>query len=314
MNQLSLLTNEETDRITNLIGNSSPIFARHETFHPRFGWIKKGFDSANKNSGVFLNDEATVILGVGKNMVNAISYWCKAFKVLEENEPTNLGNRLLSNNGWDPFLEDPASLWLLHWYLLKPPCYATAWYYVFNQFRQLEFTQDELFNGLSKYRELLNKSNLAESSLRKDISCIIRMYVPEINSKKSISEESIDCPFTELGIIQTIGDAKHYSFKVGHQRNLPPEIVVFACLDFVDSLGSGQKTIAVSALLYNDRSPGMVFKLTESVLCDMIEQVSLKYDSIALSESAGLIQFSFKSSPKKLADNILDSYYQRRHQ
>ncbi len=22
------------------------IFARHETFHPRFGWLKKGFDRA----------------------------------------------------------------------------------------------------------------------------------------------------------------------------------------------------------------------------------------------------------------------------
>ncbi|WP_255447833.1 DUF4007 family protein [Picosynechococcus sp. PCC 11901] len=24
------------------------MFARHETFHPRFGWLKKGFDRQNK--------------------------------------------------------------------------------------------------------------------------------------------------------------------------------------------------------------------------------------------------------------------------
>jgi len=23
------------------------VFARHETFHPRFGWLKKGFDRAS---------------------------------------------------------------------------------------------------------------------------------------------------------------------------------------------------------------------------------------------------------------------------
>jgi len=52
-----------------------------------------------------------------------------------QNAPTNFGSKLLSNNGWDPFLEDPA-LWLLHWNLLSP-CYATAWDFTFTTFVQL---------------------------------------------------------------------------------------------------------------------------------------------------------------------------------
>ena len=64
--------------------NVSPVFARHETFHPRFGWLKKGFDKAIENPDVFLSEAAPSILGVGKNMVKAIKYWCIAFKVLEE--------------------------------------------------------------------------------------------------------------------------------------------------------------------------------------------------------------------------------------
>ncbi|KOR34363.1 hypothetical protein AM228_24585 [Planktothricoides sp. SR001] len=31
----------------------NPVFARHETFHPRFGWIKKGFDAAKKTPDYF---------------------------------------------------------------------------------------------------------------------------------------------------------------------------------------------------------------------------------------------------------------------
>ena len=50
----------------------NPVFARHETFHPRFGWLKKGFDAAQKNPGIFLQEDAPVRLGVGKNMVNSI--------------------------------------------------------------------------------------------------------------------------------------------------------------------------------------------------------------------------------------------------
>ena len=49
-----------------------PIFARHETFHPRFGWLKKGFDKADDDNLVFSKESAPVVLGVGKNMVKAI--------------------------------------------------------------------------------------------------------------------------------------------------------------------------------------------------------------------------------------------------
>ncbi len=108
-----------------------PIFARHETFHPRFGWLKKGFDLVEKDSGIFQREDAPVLLGVGKNMVRSIRYWCNTFKVLAENNPSEFGRKLFTDGGWDSFLEDPASLWLLHWNLLKPTCEAAAWYFTF---------------------------------------------------------------------------------------------------------------------------------------------------------------------------------------
>ncbi len=109
-----------------------PIFARHETFHPRFGWLKKGFDRARNNSRIFLAEDAPVLLGVGKNMVRSIRYWCEAFKLLEDDQPTIFGEALLGDQGWDAYLEDPASLWLLHWKLLETPCLASAWWFTFN--------------------------------------------------------------------------------------------------------------------------------------------------------------------------------------
>ena len=54
--------------------NTAQVFARHETFHPRFGWLKKGFDKADRDSGIFLREDAPVLLGVGKNMVRSIRY------------------------------------------------------------------------------------------------------------------------------------------------------------------------------------------------------------------------------------------------
>ena len=286
----------------------NPIWARHETFHPRFGWLKKGFDLAQKDADIFVRDDAPVRLGVGKNMVRSIRYWCKAFKVLEENNPTDFGKQLLKDDGWDSFLEDPASLWLLHWNLLKPTCEAAAWYFTFFIFRQVEFTADDLLAELQEWQKTLGKT-VVESSLKKDVSCILRMY-GSLDAIKSFTEDSIDCPFQELGIIQNTGNSKRYTFKTGGKANLPAEAIVATCLEYAGRIGLGAKTIAISRLLYDIGSPGMAFKLSESALCEAIERVARSTDYLALSDSAGLIQFSFARDPKQLADDILDKYYQ----
>ncbi|MDY6940891.1 MAG: DUF4007 family protein [Cyanobacteriota bacterium] len=289
------------------------VFARHETFHPRFGWLKKGFDRAKVDPGIFLQKDAPVELGVGKNMVRSIRYWCNAFKVLgiedgSRDTPTEFGQKLLDDRGWDPFLEDPASLWLLHWHLLEPTCDAAAWYYTFNIFRQVDFSTEDLFAGLRDYSQSLATRNIADSSLRKDISCILRMY-GEPEASRGFVEDSIDCPFTELGLIRTAGDSGRYTFRIGSKANLPPQIVVAACLEYAARVTQGAKTIAISRLLYDIGSPGMAFKLSESALCEAIEQVASTQDRVALSDAAGLIQFSFTEEPEALANDILDKYY-----
>ncbi|MEA5600802.1 DUF4007 family protein [Nostoc sp. UHCC 0252] len=286
----------------------NPIFANHETFHPRFGWLKKGFDTAKKNPDIFSQDDAPVRLGVGKNMVRAIRYWSSAFKIIDKNNlPTRFGEKLLGNNGWDTYLEDPASLWLLHWNLLKPTCDAAAWYYIFNVFRDLDFTKEDILAGLKNYINNFNKT-IAESSFIKDVNCILRMYATQdLMRDNSPVEDSIDCPFNELGLIRHFG--KNYQFKIGAKANLPPSVIVATCLEYASWASQGRQTINIPSLLYDEGSPGMVFKLTESILCAAIETVSKEFDTIVLSDTAGLIQLSFPDSPEILAEEILDKYY-----
>ncbi|MBF0239792.1 MAG: DUF4007 family protein [SAR324 cluster bacterium] len=288
-----------------------PVFARHETFHPRFGWLKKGFDKACVDPQIFSRDDAPVTLGVGKNMVKAIRYWCKAYKILDDATgvflPTPFGEALLGKDKWDPFLEDSGSLWLLHWNLLKPPSYATAWHLIFNGSRQMEFTQPDLLQTLSEgVQKDFPDHKINESSLNKDVNCLLRMYVRQ--SPNKMSEETLDCPFAELSLILHTG-GNHYAFHSGQKPGLLPEIIVAACLEFAANQEEQTRTISIFRLLYEIGSPGLVFKLTESVLYHAIEQVSKKFTSIALSDTAGLIQFSFAENPETLANDILESYY-----
>jgi len=293
-----------------------PVFARHETFHPRFGWLKKGFDAVVRDSEIFSRENAHIQLGVGKNMSLSIRYWCTAFKLIEVREangaraictPSEFGIRLFGEGGWDQYLEDTASLWLLHWNLLKSPSLATAWRFIFDEFRKADFTRDDLQLELAAYRDKLGL-RVQDSSLEKDITCLLRMYV-EQPQKKVISEETLDCPFVELGLIQQAGDTQHYAFRIGAKANLAAAVIVATALEFVADSGTGQHTVSLASLTYGAGSPGLAFKLTESAICQAIEDVSLNPGGVILSDTAGLVQMSFQEEPLRLAKRILKHYF-----
>src|SRR4051812_30371683 len=117
-------------------------FGRHETFPLRFGWLTKGYRTWFAASEPFEDDEATVLLGVGKNMVSAIRYWLLAAQVAHKPrgilEPTNLGHLLLSEEGFDPYLEDDNTIWLLHWLVASNLSEATTQFWFFNRFHKPE--------------------------------------------------------------------------------------------------------------------------------------------------------------------------------
>jgi hypothetical protein len=287
----------------------TPIFARHETFHPRWGWLKKGFEAVSQDSNIFLAEDATVKLGVGKNMVRSLRYWCSAFKIIDENNnPSEFGNNLLGDSGWDRYLENPASLWLLHWNLLKPTCNAASWYYTFNLFNENEFNKEDLYQGLYSYQNELGK-NIAESSLRKDISCVLRMYVESDQEDINFIEDSIDCPFVELGLIYQPSNSNYYRFRVGKKSNLPAEIIVATCLEYASWVSDEETTISIARLLYDLHSPGVLFKLSEEALYEAIEIICRRYQNLHLADTAGLIQLSFPKNPLELANKIINDYY-----
>ena len=262
-------------------------------------------------------------MGVGKNMVRAIRYWSYAFKVTKEEGaerskskaslPTDFAKRLLGDRGWDPFLENPSSLWLLHWYLLKPPCFAATWFFAFNFFNGGTFVLDDLLKALMGYKEREFPTVKAqEETLYRDVSCLIHMYVSHYEVNRP-DEDTLDSPFAQLDLIKTVGDSKHFAFNLGNKNNLAPEIIVAACLEFAAANQPNLRTISMSRLLFDMGSPGLIFKLTESSLYEAVEAVSKKSSIISLSDTAGIVLLAFKSDPTTLAHTLLDRYYTGGH-
>src|SRR5436190_23316117 len=145
-------------------------FSGHETFPFRYPWLKKGFDAVCENGNIFLRDDAITTLGVGKNMVRSIRHWCLAAGILKESYkvagallPTELGNLLFADDGPDPYLEDPATLWLLHWQIASNRARATTWFWTFSHFNEPEFTRETLTSALQMWTQTLGGKPVAAS-------------------------------------------------------------------------------------------------------------------------------------------------------
>lgn len=295
-------------------------FARHETFHPRFGWLRKAVSEAGDGT-VFVDPDATVKLGVGKNMVNAIRYWGLAFKVLEQRPnldrprlplvlPSDFGERLLGDQGWDPYLEDPASLWLLHWQLLAAPCTAPTWWVAFNDFAALQFTDTQLTSHVMQLVAAAGWPSVVESSVKKDVDCLIRTYTVRRQGRQ-VLDDILDCPFRELGLMEGAAgeEGKVWRFIVGNKPTLPDALIGYAALDFAAKTGSSAKSVSIARLAHEPGSPGAVFRLTESGLFEALTRLSTKNDALSVAEPAGLRQLLYREDPTQLANAILAAYY-----
>jgi len=293
-------------------------FARHETFCPRYGWLKKGFDGVFEDHKIFDREDAIERLGVGKNMVRAIRFWCMAFHVIEPAggssaklsgpmKVTDFGKALFADDGWDPFLEDPASLWLLHWQLFMPPIYATAWSLAINLGLMTPYTLKDLTQLIIDRKDrFLGSNRYSFSSIAKDASCFIRMYAPP---GRQISAE-IECPFTHLGLLISSDEKQTFRFNVNDKPSLPDAILLAACLDYARHTQLSLRTLSFNRIMYHFNSPGVVFKLSETEVGQRLERAVADCNGIDFVESFGNRQLTFKRNPDMLYNKILSHYYE----
>lgn len=202
-------------------------FSGHETFPFRYGWLKKGVNALSRDASFFSTDDAMVELGVGKNMVSSIKYWCSAAGLIESEKsnltrgtfaPTEIAKALVTEKGFDPYFEDSATLWLIHWQIASNAEQCTTWYWLFNHWHSVEFTKEQVFSEIQKWLERQRLKPASEKTLSRDIDVCVRTYVHSRSSKGAISEDTLDCPLTELNLVTELEDGKSYQFQRGKQK------------------------------------------------------------------------------------------------
>jgi hypothetical protein len=296
------------------VGVVQHSFSGHETFPFRYPWLKKGYDAVREDGDVFLRDDAITTLGVGKNMVRSIRHWCLTAGVVEESRqggglrPSALGTLLFADDGLDPYLEDPATLWLLHWQIASNRARATTWFWTFSHFNEPEFTREALTSALYKWTQTLSGKQVAGSSVRRDVEVFLRTYVPSRQTRGDILEDTLDCPLVELGLLFQPGDSQAYQFRRGAQRGLPDAMLQFAVVSFWDAFAPAAETLAIHDIARQPGSPGRLFKIDESSLAERLEGVERETKgALAFDETAGLWQL-YRKKRLEPRDVLAEAY------
>ena len=289
-------------------------FGGHESFPLRHGWLKKGFDVVRGNAVALSTDEAMTQLGVGKNMLSAIRHWglaCAVFKDAENGrgiEPSTFGMALLAENGWDPFLEDVGSIWLLHWKLTWAKEIAAAWNWVFKRPRGNRFSKDLVVLELQEQARI-SRGRVSPDTIKRDVDVFVRSYVRKAAKHNHTSDEALESPFTALGLVRPAANDAEFELVQGVHPSLPLAIFQAALWEYAKRDDTLHRSISLDELMYGPNSPGRVFRLSEEGLILRLHQLQmLRPDSYAVDETAGLRQLLLKGDPID-ENQILNDYY-----
>ena len=268
-------------------------FRAHETFSIRKGWLSKGMENivAKPNLFVDKNENPMDVLGIGSNMVKALRFWLQAVGLTKEPKSgkrkqtlTHLGELVYEN---DKYIEETGTLYILQYQLACQKKEATSWYFFFNEFTLSEFTRDDFVQELQKYI-LMSDENIkvAIRSLNDDFSCIVNTYLPSLkfNRDKVSPENNIDCPFSELGLLDIVNKKKKlYKKSVPSPDSIDPWIAYAVIMDRSEN----RKEINLNELLNKPCNIGKVFNLDAITMLEILHEIE-NIDLIKIIRTAGL--------------------------
>lgn len=154
-------------------------FSGHESFPCKSMWLKKGYDYLVEHNK-FTDPDAVVKLGVGKNMVQSIKFWLRAFDLLKDDEVTEIARYIFNDrDGKDPYAEDNTTLWILH-YLLVVSAVSSIYRLVFVDLQRERKNSIKIKFFHSSKGNVMNRNRKTSSMrilLRKILECFCNLIL-----------------------------------------------------------------------------------------------------------------------------------------
>ncbi|MBI3303448.1 MAG: DUF4007 family protein [Deltaproteobacteria bacterium] len=293
------------------------LFAAHESFHIREGWLRKGLLGIERNPYLFSEEHAGDELGVGRNMVAAIRYWLQAAGLAVGVSENTSGKRTVRleetplaslSRRYDPYFEDEGTLWLLHYHLATNFQQTPSWSWFFNRFGVRHFTQDLFLTHLQRFVETNAKQKVSPRSLEKDCRCFVRTYARTVEKTGAVSpEESFDCPLSSLNLLEHLPKTKSYRLLAPHEESLPELIVAYALVRMREGIPLMNNEVSFRDALYGEGSPGRIFNLDPEALYSYLIRLDERHEKfVTFTRTAGLNLITLHTQDSKV---VLERYY-----
>lgn len=277
--------------------NIKYTFSGHESFPCKSMWLKKGYDYLI-NHNKFTDPDAVVKLGVGKNMVQSIKFWLRAFGLLNDDETTEIACYLFDDRkGKDPYAEDNVTLWILH-YLLVVTDVSSIYRLVFVdlQREKKEFDKDQLLLFIKRKCNVPEQKNIFnENTVKKDIRVFLQNYLSPVNPKTNEEYASL---LLELGVLRE--NEGKYSFNEISVGQINPLIILFALVH----IAGKDKTVSFDKL----QELSLIFCIPIAPFLTLVRSLSELYPKeISYTDNSGIRNVQFLK--KQNIFEVLNRYY-----
>lgn len=260
-------------------------------------WLKKGYDYLVDHNR-FSDSDAVVKLGVGKNMVQSIKFWLRAFALLHNDETTEIAQYIFDDrDGKDPFAEDRATIWILH-YLLVITAVASIYHLMFVdlQREKKEFDKDQALSFIKRKCNVPEQKNVFnENTVKKDIRVLLQNYLAPTNPKNNEEYASV---LLELGLVRE--NEGKYSFNEISAEQVDPLIILFALVH----IAGEDKTVSFDKL----QELSLIFCMPISSFLVSVRSLSERYPKeFIYTDNSGIRNVQFLKRIDAL--EVLNRYY-----
>ncbi len=273
-------------------------FSGHESFHCKSLWLKKGYDFIN-NNGRFTDPLAVMELGVGKNMVSSMRFWLKALSLTKEDNLTPIADYLFADGeGRDPFCDDIATLWILHFLLVRSGI-ASIYSLLFTELQRERraFSKGQFQSFIKIKCSVPEQKNVYnENTVSKDINVLLQTYITPSDLKQL---ERYSALLINLGLIKEV-EKDAYQFQEIDGDAIPDAVLLYSLLD----VRGGDTVLSFDKLTYLS----LLFCVPITSFLERMRQLSEKYSNIIdYTDNSGIRNVIFKADPE-FAD-VLDLNY-----
>lgn len=257
-------------------------YSGHESFACRYGWLIKIYRLVLENPQQFQNlDDIMLALGLGKNMAKSLRFWAGAFDLVADTSArtiscTPFADWLLDPEaGVDSYLEDPRSLWLLHWRVTAMAGLG-AWQLLFFETPETEMLRSRVSERLAQ-RAASTGRPLAANTLKQHIDIFLSTYASRPARSANVLEHVLACPLQELALVERRPHGRAdelIALPRTDRRGVDALTLARIVCDYWRVRAPHDRTVSLASLLLDVASPGLVLRMEEGAFVERISDMA----------------------------------------